>query len=132
MHIMLIMKYIIITLIILIIIYVINNISKNNFDKEKSYIIKIILRQSARWSTAAQQDENPMVAVLHANYGAGYLWALKDVFSDREIEDFGHIDILKFRDEITKVQDEATVKMIKVCPEFGPKKTYLTEIAKES
>src|SRR5207237_6958 len=43
--------------------------------KEK---VQILTRQAARWSTAASQDNNPLIAVLHANYGAGYLWAIHD------------------------------------------------------
>ena len=46
-----------------------NQLSKN---------INTLIRQAARWSVAAQQDESPIIALLHANYGAGYLWALKD------------------------------------------------------
>ena len=72
-----------------------------------------------------------MIAILHANYGAGYLWALKDIATDNEIERIGKINILQFRDEIVKVQDEATLKMVKRCPNFAPKKSYLTDIAKE-
>ena len=49
-------------------------------------IIKVLTRQAARWSTAAKQDKNSMVAVLHANYGAGYLWALKDIASSEQIK----------------------------------------------
>ncbi len=104
---------------------------KKEISCDKTSIIKTLLRQSARWSTAAEQDENPMIAILHANYGAGYLWALKDIATDNEIEETGKINILQFRDEIVKVQDEATLKMVKTCPNFAPKKSYLTEIAKE-
>lgn len=46
-------------------------------NKEKiNNIIKTLVRQSARWSVAASQDTNIMIAVLHSNYGAGYLWVL--------------------------------------------------------
>lgn len=46
-------------------------------NKEKiNNIIKTLVRQSARWSVAALQDTNIMIAVLHSNYGAGYLWVL--------------------------------------------------------
>lgn len=45
-----------------------------------------LIRQVARWSTAGKQDKNSMIAVLHANYGAGYLWALKDIIKMDIIE----------------------------------------------
>ena len=95
-----------------------------NDDKKKT--IETLLRQAARWAIASNQDENPMIAVLHANYAAGYLWALRDIATDNEIESIG-IDLLRFRDEITSVQDRATKKMIGVCPNFGPELSYLTQ-----
>lgn len=98
---------------------------------DKSQIIKTLVRQAARWFTAAAQDENVMISVLHANYGAGYLWALRDIATDEEIFNVTHIDVLKFRDDITKIQDYSTIKLMKLCPNYAPTKTYLTEIAKE-
>ena len=53
-----------------------NKILKKNIEK--------LVRQSARWSTATKQDKNPLIAVLHANYCAGYLWALKEIVSNEE------------------------------------------------
>jgi hypothetical protein len=102
---------------------------QTNFDK--SHIIKTLVRQAARWSTAAAQDENAMISVLHANYGAGYLWALRDIATDEEIFNATHIDVLKFRDDITKIQDYSTMKLMKLCPNYAPTQTYLTKIAKE-
>jgi hypothetical protein len=93
--------------------------------------IPILVRQAARWSTAANQDQNPMIALLHANYGAGYLWALQDIATHDEIEKIGGIKWKKFRREILKAQDNAAQKLAQVCPNFAPKKSYLTKIAKE-
>ena len=105
----------------------------------KSYIpdsldtpIKILVRQAARWSTAADQDESPMIAVLHANYGAGYLWALKDIAKDDQIEEASGIDMKKFTLEIVSAQDRATKKMAKICPKYAPKDSYLTKIGGEN
>lgn len=96
-----------------------------------SKIIQVLSRQAARWSTAAKQDKNSMIAVLHANYGAGYLWALKDIASSEQIKAATGIDILKFEREIVSVQDEATMKMAKLCPKYAPKKSYLTKLGGE-
>src|SRR5436190_24372456 len=40
--------------------------------------IRGIMRQAGRWSTASEQDTNPLIRVMHANYGAAYLYALQD------------------------------------------------------
>jgi hypothetical protein len=127
------MKFFVILAIIIIVIklYLIYTSFKGDQYVEKDQIIKGLIRQAARWSTAAMQDQNPMIAVLHANYGAGYLWALRDSFSDNDIQRYGQIDIIKFKDEITKVQDFATKKMIAVCPEYAPPRTYLTSLGGE-
>ena len=58
--------------------------------------INTLLRQTARWATAAKQDENPLIAVLHSNYGAGYLWALKDIATGEQIKAASNVDNCKF------------------------------------
>jgi hypothetical protein len=103
----------------------------SNQKNDKSPIIKTLVRQASRWSTAAIQDENALISLLHANYGAGYLWALKDIATDTEIEKAMNINIIKFRDEIVRIQDEANIKVIKTCPHFAPQQSYLTKLAKE-
>jgi len=104
---------------------------KNNAKSYSIKIIKKLVRQAARWSTAAIQDESPMIAVLHANYGAGYLWSLKDIATDSEIESATGIDVKKFEKEIVMAQDYATKKMIGICPKFAPKSSYLTKLGGE-
>lgn len=94
--------------------------------------IPILVRQAARWSTAAKQDLNPMIANLHANYGAGYLWALQDIATHQDIEEAAGIDWKRFRNEILKAQDDAAQRLARKCPGFAPKPGYLTSIAKEA
>ena len=69
-------------------------LSGDSYDTMQNHI-KTLTRQAARWSVASTQDESPMVAVLHANYGAGYLWALKDIATDQQISSATGIDIPK-------------------------------------
>ena len=107
------------------------NKKKNNTDKQIEFAAKKLVRQAARWSTAAKQDKNSMIAVLHANYGAGYLWALKDIIKTDIIEKKTGIDMMKFEEEIVKIQDEVTKKMAKLCPDYAPKPNVLTKIAGE-
>lgn len=116
----------------ILLVYLINNlINKIYVPDNLNNVINILVRQSARWSTAAEQDDNAMIAVLHANYGAGYLWALKDIATDSEINEVTGIDMKKFTYKILQVQDNATMKMAKLCPKFAPKKSYLTRIGGE-
>jgi hypothetical protein len=95
--------------------------------------IEKLVRQSARFATAAQQDESPLVSVLHANYSAGYLWALKDIATPRQIHNATGVDINKFEEHISNVQDMVTKKTLKRCPEFaGDVDLYLATIGGEA
>lgn len=95
--------------------------------------IEKLVRQSARFATAAQQDESPLVSVLHANYSAGYLWALKDIATPRQIHNATGVDIKKFEEHISNVQDMVTKKTLKKCPEFaGDVDLYLATIGGEA
>jgi len=102
----------------------------NNYDLLKKNI-QTLVRQAARWSTAAKQDDSSMIAVLHANYGAGYLWAVKDIATDDQIEKATGIDIRKFENEIIQIQDQATVRMSQLCSGYGPEPSYLTALGGE-
>jgi hypothetical protein len=100
-------------------------------DNDKSKIIKTLVRQTSRWATAAAQDENILISVLHANYGAGYLYALRDIATDEEIVNTTGIDVLQFRDAVTQVQDYSTKRLMELCPNFAPKASYLSKVASE-
>ena len=95
--------------------------------------IEKLVRQSARYATAAQQDASPVIAVLHANYAAAYLYALKDIATDSQIHNATGIDVKKFKEHITNVQDMVTRKTSEKCPEFvGEVDIYLAQIGGES
>jgi len=83
--------------------------------------IRTLLRQTARWSAAASQDESPIVALLHANYGAGYLWALKDIATEKSIKKATGVNIHMFEKKIIGIQDKATKKVSGLCPQFYSK-----------
>ena len=92
--------------------------------------IKKLLKQSAKWAVAAQQDDSPVTAMLHANWASGYLWALKDISSDREISRVTKTDFSIFQNHIEQVQSEVTKKVIDKCPEFqGHIDLYLNHVA---
>ena len=107
------------------------NSSKNDKLENLDDIIRILIRQASRWTTAARQDTNMLITVLHANYGAGYLWALKDIANSDQIKKATGVDILKFEAEVVKTQDEVTRRLSKLCKGFAPKKSYLTQFGGE-
>ena len=102
-----------------------NGTPKGNIEK--------LVRQTARWATAAQQDASPLISMLHANYAAGYLWALKDIATPTEIHKATGVDLKRFEEHIVNDQDATTKKVIKVCPQFkGEVDLYLATIAGEN
>lgn len=81
--------------------------------------IETLVRQSARYALAAEQDLSPLIAVLHANYAAGYLWALKDIATENEIDNvIGKGNLKKLEEYTTNVQDISTKRVSGACPEF--------------
>ena len=100
--------------------------------KTMERIIKTLIRQTARWSTAADKDKSPLVSVLHANYGMGYLMALQSVATQEQIKQVSNINMQKFETEILNQQDKSTLFAAKNCPNYTKHlNAYLARIAKE-
>lgn len=95
--------------------------------------IEKLVRQSARYAVAAQQDASPVIAVLHANYAAAYFYALKDIATESQIHNATGIDVKKFKEHVTNVQDMVTRKTAEKCPDFvGEVDVYLAQIGGEA
>lgn len=93
----------------------------NNFKQKINHYqsIDTLVRQSSRYAMAAEQDLSPLIAMLHANYAAGYLWAMKDIYNENQINLVIGKDNLKMLEKyVKKVQDVATKRMTKACPKF--------------
>jgi hypothetical protein len=106
------------------------SLKRSKCDKEM--IINTLIRGCSRWGAASLQDKSPIVRVLHANYAAGYLWALSDIFSDRDIESIMNIDFIKFTKRITDIQDSATKSLLSICPKYASEiDPYLGSFAQE-
>ena len=89
---------------------------KQTYSSTKEKDIQALIRQTARWTAASQQDKAPMIAVLHANYGAGYLQALETIATENEINQF--VDLRQLRVKVYGAQDKAALKAISVCPQY--------------
>lgn len=94
-------------------------------------MIRKLIRQSARFSVASRSDRTSLISVLHSNYGATYMFALKDLFSDKEIEDVIGSEELrkKFESKIIEIQDNATKNVVKHCPQYTDEIGFLTKLA---
>lgn len=90
---------------------------KNEFDNA----VYTLYRQSARYALAADQDEEEIIRVLHANYATGYLWAIKDIVTGEDFKRITGEDLLNFENKIVSIQDKSTLKLIQKCKELIPK-----------
>ena len=93
--------------------------------------IRILVRQTARWATAAQQDNNAYIAFLHASYGQAYVGALRQVANDADIMRVTGVDAAELEAEVSRVQDAVSRKLIAACPAIMPPGN-LVKIAKEA
>lgn len=126
-----IVEYILCTLFVFVLFNILSKYWRSS-NSDKNFIINTIIRGCARWAAASLQDKSPLVAVLHANYASGYLWALRDTFSDEEIKHSSGVNIIQFQKRITDIQDIATKSMISVCPKYASDiDTYLGKIGGE-
>ena len=91
---------------------------KNNGTMEN--VVSVLYRQCARWAVAAEQDKSEIIAVLHANYAAGYLWAIKDIVTTDEFKRIVGEDFLEFEKKIVKIQDDATFRLVTKCRAVVP------------
>ena len=83
-------------------------------------IIMTLYRQCSRWAVAAEQDNNDIIRVLHANYAAGYLWAMKDITPTSTFARVTGTDFLEFEKKIVRIQDDATMRLASSCKKSIP------------
>jgi hypothetical protein len=84
---------------------------------EKQKIINILVRQASRWAIASSSDNSALIKTLHGNYGAGYLFALRDIASDNEIFLATGVNISELQRKIIGIQNNSTRNLISTCPD---------------
>lgn len=87
-------------------------------QQSKSDIIKGLYTQTARWATASLQDKSPLISVLHANYAVGYVQALQQAFSEKEIYESTGGDVRVLSRECGEIQRKATIELVRRCPDI--------------
>lgn len=104
---------------VVVIIFVLVSITPDNqvsCQSEKNKQTQALVRQTARWAVASQQDTSPMIALLHANYAAGYLQALELIATENEINRF--VNLQELRTKVHRTQDQAARQVALSCPGY--------------
>lgn len=86
-------------------------------------IVHALARQSQRWLVASLQDEEPAIAVLHADYAVAYALALRQVADDAEIRALLGVTGKELEDAATRAQDRAAKMLAARCPGILPRTT---------
>ncbi len=107
--------YIILTVILFIIVFFVLRQRSSQPEQTKN-IIQSLYAQTARWATASLQDNSPLISVLHANYAVGYVQALQQSFSEKEIEKATGRDVRDLSRKCVEIQRRATIRLVKMCP----------------
>lgn len=92
--------------------------------------IQVLLRQAARYAIAAEQDINPLIAVLHADYAAGMVYAIQAAWPEWQFREATGLPFRVVLDEVVRIQDAAHRKMAAACPAVVPGGGVLERLAR--
>ena len=79
---------------------------------------QIAIRQIERWIIASQQDVNPGIKLLHANYAVGDLDMLRQMYNDKFILSMTGQNPHSLLIAATALQDKAQAEIKEICPEL--------------
>jgi hypothetical protein len=91
----------------------------NNKKINITPILKKLMVQASEWVTSAKENSNPIISLMHANYAAGYLLAIKNLAKSNDINKILP-NFAKYDEDITNVQELATNNLMKFCPSINP------------
>lgn len=82
--------------------------------------IKRLVRHSAQYATIANQDKDPLIALMHTNFALAYANSAKNLIPSKEIERIANVNL----DELISVLEEeqliAMQRLNQFCPQLQP------------
>lgn len=78
--------------------------------------VKMLIEQSTRWNSTAQQDSNPVVQLMHCNYALSYAQIARNLVPDKDIETITGIDIHELIYYLEECQSYAIKNIGDNCP----------------
>ena len=89
-------------------------------SRQTKSMVKEAVRNSAHWSTAADQDSNPLLGVMHANFAHAYLNIARTLTSDAEVEEAAQVRLDEFSRSVAQTQRNAVQRLLAQCPSVRP------------
>lgn len=79
-----------------------------------------ILRAASQWSVTAEQDKNPVLALMHNTTAKTYVNALREMLPDAEIANALKVDAKDMLQKIEKMEQKIHRKIAAVAPALIP------------
>jgi len=100
-------------------------------DSKYEEAVRIIARQQQRWRIAADQDENPLIRALHANYASSWLQTADAIATEEDVKRITGVSLKDMERVTYKTQDKANLALIEACPSIAPEAGTLAQLAGE-
>jgi hypothetical protein len=79
-----------------------------------------LIQDSIRWSEVADQDTNPVIALIHSTYALAYLNVSRKLVCDTDIEKISNLHAGELHKDIKYKQDRITQRLFKKYPKLRP------------
>jgi hypothetical protein len=79
-----------------------------------------LLRASNKWALEAAQDQNPVVALMHACYAKAFITAVRRVLNDEQLRQAHQVDMCALEEKMDKVERDALQRISKTAPKLIP------------
>lgn len=90
--------------------------TQRRYPKNIVHRAKQLIKDSARWAAVSQQDQNPMLALVHATYAMAYINLARETFSDKELIQLSGTDTEELHAFIVRCQETAAKSVGTACP----------------
>lgn len=94
--------------------------SDSSFSSDHIACAKALVAQAIEWHHFADQDDNPMFAVRHADYAVAYLNAARRLLPDDVLQRLTSIDIFETMVALEAHQQQRSRRLQKACPTINP------------
>jgi len=79
-----------------------------------------LLRGAAKWGVQAEQDSNPVFALMHVSYAQAYVQALRDLLTDQQIQSVHGVDPRELQRGVEATQTKVTQALNREAPFLLP------------
>lgn len=79
-----------------------------------------LLRSANKWAAQAEQDNNPLVAVMDSCYARAYAMAVRRLLDDAQTTRIHKVNMPELLGKMDKAQQDALARVAEVAPQLMP------------